>query len=77
MTHHNNQGSLYYSATTSSATMSEVTSPINSHTNSVAVVDKDPVLGAWQRYERLKAIDNEKNTLIEVLFLFFLASSKN
>jgi hypothetical protein len=76
MTRHNNSSTLpYYSATSSPATMSVATSPINCHTNSVAV-DKDPVLSAWQRYERLKANENEKNTLIEVIFFLFWPLAK-
>jgi hypothetical protein len=66
MTHHHISGTLpYYSAASSVAAMSGATSPTNGHTNSVAV-DKDPILTAWQRYERLKDNDNEKNKLIEV-----------
>lgn len=43
--------------------MSEATSPTTSGTNGV---DADPVVAAWQRYERLKANDTDKNSLIEV-----------
>jgi hypothetical protein len=70
MTHHHNSNALpYYSAASSSAAMSEATSPTNGHANGVAV-NKDPVHSAWQRYERLKSHDDEKNNLIEVLFSF-------